>query len=377
VTLELRREFYRDRARRTLHYCELEYSARTVGALNLKPIVLALLIAAVGCSRTDPMPPTAGGPTAAAWMAGPNVGQLDLLGVMFVDERNGWAVGDIAPTGEGGAIYQTNDGGRNWRATARTTEILTAVFFVNLNRGWAAGHAGRIQRTDDGGATWRTQRVEREGEVLNSIYFVDERRGWVVGGNGLLLLTADGGDSWELIDTGRREDLWAVRFATLEKGWAVGEDGLILSTSDGGRTWVQRASGTTRALLGLAVAASGSVVAVGAGGTILRTDDGETWSAVQSGTTATLNAVAAAAPEVFWTAGSGGALLGSTDAGRSWQMTAQVTSQVAPAPASSSSGTPNQGIDTSKSDLIAIDLRSSLHGVAVGQRGATRLLQQK
>jgi photosystem II stability/assembly factor-like uncharacterized protein len=361
------------RADSTSRDYNLEFTGRPLITLNLKLIVVAVLIAAAGCGRSEP-PPTAAGPTAAAWTAGPNVGQLDLLGVMFVDERNGWAVGDIAPTGEGGAIYQSNDGGRSWRGLSRTTEILSAVFFVNLNRGWAAGHAGRIQRTDDGGATWRTQRLEREGEVLNSVFFVDERRGWVVGGGGLLLLTADGGDSWEPIDTGRREDLWTVRFTTLEKGWAVGEDGLILSTSDGGRTWLQRPSGTTRALLGLAVAPSGPVVAVGAGGTILRSDDGERWSVVQSGTTATLNAVAAAAPEIFWTAGSGGTLLGSTDAGRSWQLTSQ---SAGPAPASSSSSLANQGIDTSKSDLIAIDLRSSLHGVAVGQRGATRLLRQR
>src|SRR5689334_3645231 len=85
----------------------------------------------------------------ARWSSGPNVGRLDLLAVDFLDAQTGWAVGEIDPGGTGGAIYQTSDGGRNWRPIARTSEILTSVHFVNAKTGWVAGHAGRIERTDD------------------------------------------------------------------------------------------------------------------------------------------------------------------------------------------------------------------------------------
>src|SRR6476646_216039 len=126
------------------------------------------------------------------WISGPNVGTLDLLAVDLLDAQTGWAVGEIDPGGAGGAIYQTLDGGRNWRPVARSTEILTSVHFISPRIGWVAGHSGRIERTDDGGATWKAQRIEREGEVLNSIFFVDERRGWVVGGGGLVFSTING-----------------------------------------------------------------------------------------------------------------------------------------------------------------------------------------
>jgi photosystem II stability/assembly factor-like uncharacterized protein len=260
-------------------------------------------------------------------------------------------VGEIEPRGTGGAVYQTQDGGRSWRPIARTSEILTAVQFVTPQTGWVAGHAGRIARTDDGGLSWKAQRIEREGEVLNAIFFIDPQRGWAVGGSGLVLRTTNGGESWEQVVTGRIEDLWAVRFASPERGWIVGEDGLILSTTDGGKHWAAQASGTSHALLGVAVAPSTVVIAVGEAGTIVRSTTDSDWSAVDCATTATLNAVVVS-DQLFCAVGANGATLESTDQGRSWA-TAAVASR----------------------DLYAIALADAAHGIAVGQRGITQFLQ--
>jgi len=301
-------------------------------------VLCVILLASCRSGTTD---------RAAHWVAGSPVAEVNLLGVDLIDDKNGWAVGDIGVMS--GAVLRTTEGGRTWQAVSKTDEILSAVKFINPNRGWVAGYAGRIQRSDDGGLTWRVQRAEHEGEVLNSIFFLDAERGWAAGGSGLLLSTADGGNNWETIPTGRVEDFWSVRFLTRDRGLIAGEDGLILITVDGGREWMAQSTGTTSALLGLAVA-SNFALAVGEKGTILRTEDFKSWSLIESGTGETLNA-AALNGDACWAVGSRGATVGSTDRGRAW--------------------TPVQAVV--QRDLMSVSMSSPAKGVAVGRRGAVQL----
>ena len=321
----------------------------SIKLIRLRSSFIVLLFIFASCGGRSGSPSN---PDRAA--IGPNVGTLDLLSVAFVDSKTGWCVGDIDPGGSGGAIYRTLDGGQNWRPVARTNEILTAVHFVNLNTGWVAGHAGLIERTDDGGLSWKPQRIEREGEVLNSIFFIDESRGWVAGGSGLVFHTTDGGETWNKITTGRIEDLWTIRFSSPQRGWVVGEDGLILATEDGGSNWVAQPSGTSHALLGLALSSEAVLVAVGEGGVILRTTDGSKWDQIESPTYSALNSIAGSG-KTFWVVGAKGAIVRSTDAGVSFISLPIV----------------------SPHDWNSIGLADSTHAVAVGQRGATQLLQSQ
>lgn len=323
---------------------------------NISFVVLfAFTFAAISCNNNSGALETNKNiqisPSQIHWVAGQSISPYDLLAVDFVDEKNGWAVGDISP--EGGPLLRTTDSGNSWKVIYKTTEVFSAIQFVTPTRGWMAGFAGRIERTDDGGTTWQNQRFEREGEVLNSICFVDGERGFVAGGRGLVLHTTDGGKTWEPIKTGRVEDFWAIRFASPERGFIVGEDGLILATTNGGATWTAQKSNTTKALLGLAVTAENISLVVGEGGTILRSENGSDWSLINSGTLETLNAVAAADKNNFWAIGSHGVTLQSTDGGKSWTVAAAVSTR----------------------QLLAIDLISTSQGVAVGRRGAIQKLE--
>lgn len=288
---------------------------------------------------------------AERWVASSSLVEVNLLGVDLIDEKIGWAVGDISPMN--GAVLRTSDGGLSWQPISRTDEILAAVHFISVSRGWVAGYAGRIQRTDDGGVTWRVQRTEHQGEVLNSIYFFDGEHGWAVGGAGLLLSTTDGGDTWDVSPTGRAEDLWSIKFLSRDRGIIVGEDGLILMTDDGGRQWSRQTSGTNHALFGLAIAPD-YALAVGEGGLILRTEDFKNWAVVESRTDETISAVALS-KENCWAVGSKGVTVGSSDKGGSWKLAPTAV----------------------PGDLMAVSLSGPASAVAVGRHGAIQFLRQE
>lgn len=113
--------------------------------------------------------------------------------VYFVDNMNGWAVGD------NGVILNTSDGGQNWTSqTSGTTERLNAIFFIDVNYGWSAGgslnHA--LLRTINGGVTWEDISTSDIGNVaLNDIAFADINTGWVMSSS-RIYITHDGGSSW-------------------------------------------------------------------------------------------------------------------------------------------------------------------------------------
>ena len=189
---------------------------------RLLPVIVAFcLFACRSGPATQPSTET------GRWIAVDSISELNLLGVDMVDQRNGFAVGDIGLMN--GAVLRTSDGGRTWQPVSRTDEILAAVDFVSILRGWVAGYAGRIQRTDDGGLSWKVQRIEHKNEIINSIFFLDHERGWAVGSAGLLLSTNNGGENWEVITTGRAEDLWSAAHPNaVARLRSVGQPQLVL-----------------------------------------------------------------------------------------------------------------------------------------------------
>ncbi|HEV2836063.1 MAG TPA: YCF48-related protein, partial [Pyrinomonadaceae bacterium] len=56
---------------------------------------------------------------------------------------------------------------------------LHSVFFIDHNRGWAVGSKGTLLRTDDGGRNWKTTAASTD-DVVRDIFFVDEQNGWLV-----------------------------------------------------------------------------------------------------------------------------------------------------------------------------------------------------
>ncbi len=202
-------------------------------------------------------------------------GDKNLRAVHFVDALKGWAAG------EGGTIYQTLDGGKQWNPIRNATLAgavvdVNRIYFVNENKGWMLGetHEGEEGRTvllstDDGGKLWQNFELPN----VTSFYFVDNKKGWAVGRNTTMLKTSDGGMKWKPIENlnklvGLPVESAASKFGFSdvfflkggEVGWAVGNFygtgttniGGLFMTSDGGDNWqrvpiaVQRKTNSTR-----------------------------------------------------------------------------------------------------------------------------------
>src|SRR5437899_1553194 len=153
-----------------------------------------------------------------------------LHAVQFVDQKEGWAVGDE------GVVWHTIDGGKNWeRQPTGTRASLRSVQFLTPYTGWVAGReelpygsgsAGILLVTRDGG--WKWERVVgSQLPGLNQVRFFDDKAGFVVG-DGTdqyptgIFATVDGGKSWKAIPGPRCPAWLAASFQDIQTGVLAG-----------------------------------------------------------------------------------------------------------------------------------------------------------
>jgi len=198
-------------------------------------ILALLLIIAAGCENNAGTTEPAGADTSQ--------GEWELVyeaednqhyhALYFTDVNNGWAVGDS------GAILHFGDSGYSWEVRESGTESdLNCIHFSSKQRGWIAGSEGTLGITTDGGNTWAWQRPrEGSGGSFTDIYFTDESTGWLVNNYGKILHTEDSGVTWVSQDSGTHYALTSVHFLNSEKGWATATNRIVLITTDGGNSW--------------------------------------------------------------------------------------------------------------------------------------------
>jgi photosystem II stability/assembly factor-like uncharacterized protein len=214
---------------------------------------------------------------------------------------------------------------------------LHSVFFLDQNRGWAAGSKGTLLQTSDGGNTWKP-RGAQNNDVVRDLFFTDERNGWMVvevnvyelrtkdEPRAYLMKTTDGGEHWNRVEIkGFDIDAILVRavFSRTGRGWTFGEAGSIWATRDAGDTWVKLQSPTRRLLLGGNFVDDDRGWIVGAGATIIQTSDGgETWyqsPLPQVEKTVRFTATSFIDNRKGWAVGSAGSVYNTVNGGRTWE----------------------------------------------------------
>jgi photosystem II stability/assembly factor-like uncharacterized protein len=246
---------------------------------------------------------------------------------------------------------------------SKTMSWLHAVYFLDLNKGWAVGSNGALLSTTDGGANWSIMRRPTE-DTLRDLYFSDEKTGWLVCERNIYLLktvdeprtylmnTTDGGATWKRVNViGTESDARLIRalFTSGGRAWAFGENGALYTTRDGGVNWERQRVPTRHLLLGGTFLDQEQGWLVGAGATILQTTDGgETW---RSGEIETPGVRFTAASFVDrshgWAVGAGGSIFSTTNGGRNWR--AQVSNVEA--------------------DLLDVKFLNEMEGWAAGSEG--------
>ncbi len=152
--------------------------------------------------------------------------------VTFLDENNGWIVGND------GLVLQTNDGGLKWKELAKPAGDLNlySVCFLDRNTGFVGADSGKFFSTNDGGNSWLQVTVGGPKSDLEEIYFSDASNGWIMASEssgGQVYRTTDGGNNWSLDLTAAR-DLHAMHFYAANKGIVTGKDvNNIYYTADG------------------------------------------------------------------------------------------------------------------------------------------------
>ncbi len=279
-----------------------------------------------GCSDDDNG--TTGGDTvSSAWSVNnisPEANKYK--SVWFVDENNGWAVGDE------GTIVTTDDGGLTWASqSSGTSQNLWDIEFFDADTGWVVGNTGTLMYTINGGRNWAPSLFDVTDKRVRSVCFTNGHKGLAVTSNGIVLHTQNGGRLWDIDSTGFFGDLRGVSFQGVT-AVAVGEGGAIRVgnaydqiTTYGSlvdtfwSSWTDASGITTENLNDVTVASTTHAWAVGDNGVILiSTDGGLTWSVQTSGTTANLYSVTFDGTANGWITGAGGTLLMTTDGGSNW-----------------------------------------------------------
>ena len=233
-----------------------------------------------------------------------------LFAVSFVDQNHGWACGDQS------TWLWTNNGGETWNVERMDVSqvglseetslavpdlIYYGVQFIDQNNGWMVGEYGNIRHTADGGKTWDAQHgslldalVEKGGakDVMNlgaffRVRFLDATHGYIVGAGGTVAATDNGGKKWRWIAReGDKPDIPPVHLYTLVRPGKdgrvllTGTNGVILTSDNNGADWTQAKTpgGVFTWINGVAFSPEGKGVLVGGKGLILLSDDaGSSW----------------------------------------------------------------------------------------------------
>ncbi|KPX74954.1 BNR/Asp-box repeat protein [Pseudomonas amygdali pv. photiniae] len=195
----------------------------------------------------------------------------------------------LVVVGDHGHILFSDDQGKTWsQARVPTRQLLTAVFFVDEQHGWAVGHDAQILASNDGGKSWGKQfeDLKREAPLLD-VWFKDLDTGFAVGAYGALLSTVDGGQHWE--DVSERldnEDQYHLNSIAQVKDaglFIVGEAGSMFRSSDQGQTWEKLEGPYQGSLFGvIGTAQPSTLLAYGLRGNLFRSSDfGDSWQPIE------------------------------------------------------------------------------------------------
>lgn len=197
---------------------------------------------------------------------------LTINDVYFVDENNGWAVGDLEWYEQSVSsiacckpkLLNTTDGGISWAEveTGINSGILNSIVWTDAMTGYIVGQEAffenaraLILRTTDGGKSWKRVGGNQQKGRLNFVVTTQNNGFWSVGedysnsfdSRQSLILRSTDGLNWKNQEHPSQigAELTAIAFPSEKVGYAIGfvghdsPDPYIIKTLDGGDNWVE------------------------------------------------------------------------------------------------------------------------------------------
>jgi len=253
----------------------------------------------------------------------------------------------LVAVGERGHVLLSDDQGVTWRQakSVPTRAMLTAVFFIDSEYGWAVGHDETIINTADGGETWvRTHFSPEAQQPLLDLWFANRVSGIAVGAYGAYFTTNDGGRHWSSAkfapppakppthdgeSAPEEGDLPADYHLNRIVGvgnrlYVAAEGGQLYRSDDRGASWRVLPSPYEGSFFGLVPIRGEGLLAFGLRGHLYKSADaGETWTQLESHTTAMLTDGIAINDLRVIICGLAGVLLVSGDGGETFRLTQQ------------------------------------------------------
>ena len=223
----------------------------------------------------------------------------------------------IFAVGEQGIILYSDDIAESWKITKSGVDILlTSVFFLNKNLGWAAGHHNTILHTNNGGESWSIQSQSPKGDPLFDILFTNRTKGIAIGAFGLVYITSDGGKNWLRKNiTDNDFHLYAISKTQNNEVYIAGESGTLLKSLNL-KDWKKLSSAYEGTLFTITTSKN-RITAAGLRGNIVQsTDNGKNWQTLSSSTIAPLQGGTTLSNGKIVFAGAGGSLFVSDKSGK-------------------------------------------------------------
>lgn len=253
------------------------------------------------------------------------------------------AGGRLLAVGQHGHIIFSDNQGHSWSwANTPINALLTAVYFVDGQHGWATGHDGVILHTKDGGTHWQLQhdgltlaKDKGQKRVKTAVANLDAAEGRLktarANGDQNINFELEYNDAKISLELARASvnqpeadpfmDIW---FDNTQFGIAVGAFGLVKMTQNGGQNWLDISERLDNFeqfhLYSITANAKGQILIAGEGGSLFRSDDrGQHWQRLELPYEGSLFGVTALSDTEVITYGLQGSLLYSTDFGNHWR----------------------------------------------------------
>ncbi len=200
----------------------------------------------------------------SAWTASPLDTPENTLSIHCAPGERLWVSASF------GTLYWRDLSSDVWQEFSLYDDLqFTNVRFVDELNGFAVGEFGTVIATSDGGTTW-----EQRNPIPNDFYpmgsdFLDLQHGWVGGLDGVIWTTSDGGESWQRQETLTSAPIYGIHAAG-DRVIAVGGSAKLIELKDSEWRPLEGAPQVLAFLRGVDTLEDGSLMVAGGGGTLAR-----------------------------------------------------------------------------------------------------------